>query len=131
MFSVPQFIDVEDKIVGPLTWKQLLWMIGMAGALLIVFSLFDTTLSIIIAIPVVLIFCLMAFYQPSGLPMTTFLGSATMFVFRPKVAVWERPAMALPTVKAPANQQAPTQAPIEKELTREKLAELARLIDQR
>lgn len=131
MFSVPQFIDVEDKIVGPLTWKQLLWMIGMAGVLLIVFSIFDTTLSIIIAIPVVLIFCVMAFYQPSGLPMTTFLGSATMFVFRPKVAVWERPAMALPTVKAPANQKAPVQAPMEKELTREKLAELARLIDQR
>ncbi len=131
MFSVPQFIDVEDKIVGPLTWKQLLWMIGMAGVLLVVFSIFDTSLSIIIAIPVVLIFCAMAFYQPSGLPMTTFLGSATLFVFRPKVAVWERPVAVLPTVKAPTNQKTQVQAPMEKELTREKLAELARLIDQR
>ena len=31
MFSVPQFIDVEDKIIGPLTLKQFIYLAGGAG----------------------------------------------------------------------------------------------------
>ena len=30
-FQVPQFLDVEDKIVGPFTLKQFLYIIGSAG----------------------------------------------------------------------------------------------------
>ena len=38
LFNVPQYIDVEDKIVGPLTGKQLLWMIGMGIMLLVLWN---------------------------------------------------------------------------------------------
>ncbi|MFM2424198.1 MAG: hypothetical protein RLZZ70_589, partial [Candidatus Parcubacteria bacterium] len=27
-FEVPQFIEIEDKIFGPLTWKQFLYVGG-------------------------------------------------------------------------------------------------------
>jgi len=30
-FQVPQFIEVEDKIFGPLTFKQFVYMAGGAG----------------------------------------------------------------------------------------------------
>lgn len=130
MFSVPQFIDVEDKIAGPLTWKQLGWMIGMGAVVMTIFGIFDTSLSVVLSIPVVLIFCALAFYRPNGISMISFLGSALLFLFRPKVSVWERPTMILPTVKKPAMKN--TEAPVvEKHLTREKLAALARMIDQR
>lgn len=42
MFSTPQFIDVEDKIAGPLTWRQLLWMIGMGITLLVIYTMIGT-----------------------------------------------------------------------------------------
>ena len=31
-FEVPQFIEVEDKIFGPFTWKQFIYLAGGAGA---------------------------------------------------------------------------------------------------
>jgi len=30
-FEVPQFIEVEDKIFGPFTWKQFIYLMGGEG----------------------------------------------------------------------------------------------------
>lgn len=128
MFSVPQFIDVEDKIAGPLTWKQLLWMIGMGAMLLIYFKYFDTALFIIIAIPTVLLFVALAFYKPNGFPLTTFIFYAVLFLFRPKVALWERSVVKKPEVKAPEVKTEDTNMQ-SKQMDPEKLRSLAHLLD--
>ncbi|MFZ2187348.1 MAG: PrgI family protein [Candidatus Moraniibacteriota bacterium] len=128
MFSVPQFIDVEDKIAGPLTWKQLLWMIGMGAVLLVFYSLFDVALFFIAAIPTVLLFVALAFYRPNGFPLTTFLFYALFFLFRPKVAVWERPINGKLPVKTPAR-KADNGDIRPKQIDEEKLRELARILD--
>lgn len=130
MFSVPQFIDVEDKIAGPLTWKQLLWMIGMGAVLLVFFNFFDTTLFIIAAIPVVLLFAAFAFYKPNGFPMTTFVFYAFLFLFRPKVAVWERPRNVRPKPQ-PKVVQEEVKDTRQKQINQEKLTELAHILDNR
>jgi len=131
MFSVPQFIDVEDKIAGPLTWKQLLWMIGMGAILLTLFGIFDTTLSIMLSIPIVLLFCAMAFYKPNGFPMTTFIGNFVLYLFRPKMAVWERPIFPITSSQAssPVTESTSTHNQGDKRLDHDKLVELARAID--
>lgn len=129
MFSVPQFIDVEDKIAGPLTWRQLLWMIGMGAVLLVSFNFFDGALFIIMAIPTVLFFVAFAFYRPNGFPMTQFIFYAVLFLFRPKVSVWERPTKVKPNLKAPKEKIVPL-APEEKQINQAKLTELARILDQ-
>lgn len=128
MFSVPQFIDVEDKIAGPLTWKQLLWMIGMGAMLLIYFKYFDTALFIIIAIPTVLLFVALAFYKPNGFPLTTFIFYAVLFLFRPKVALWERSVERKPEAKAPETKEEGTAQ--SKQMDPEKLRLLAHLLDE-
>lgn len=129
MFSVPQFIDVEDKIAGPLTWRQLLWMIGMGAVLLVAFNTFDNTLAIIIAIPTVLIFVAFAFYRPNGFPLTTFVFYMILFLFRPKISVWERPTHKPSVPKAP-EKKAEADTGI-KQINQEKLRELARILDSR
>lgn len=131
MFSVPQFIDIEDKIAGPLTWKQLGWMMGMGATMLIVFALFDTALAIIIGIPVVLLFCALAFYKPNGFSLISFMGSSFLFLFRPKIAVWERPQGTAMKAAPPTPVQATEVHVVDKRMTPEKLAALARMIDQR
>lgn len=130
MFSVPQFIDVEDKIAGPLTWKQLLWMIGMGAVLLTLFNFFGVALFIITGIPVVLLFVAFAFYKPDGFPLTTFIFYAILFLFRPKVSVWERPTNRKAPVKLPEKktEDISTQP---KHMDNEKLKELARILDSR
>ncbi|OIP59696.1 MAG: hypothetical protein AUK19_01560 [Candidatus Moranbacteria bacterium CG2_30_45_14] len=130
MFSVPQFIDVEDKVAGPLTWKQLLWMIGMGAVLLFFFNLFDISLFIILSIPTVLLFAAFAFYKPDGFSLTTFIFYAILFLFRPKVAVWERPVSTRPKVLVPEKKNEDIVAQ-PKEINEEKLKELARILDSR
>ncbi len=130
MFNVPQFIDVEDKIAGPLTWRQLLWMIGMGAVLLTFFNLFDTSLFIIIAIPTILFFVLFAFYRPNGFSMVTFAFYALLFLFRPKVSVWQRPAKARPIAKEPEKQGASPNIN-SKQIELERLKALASILDSR
>jgi hypothetical protein len=130
MFSVPQFIDIEDKIAGPLTWRQLLWMIGMGATLLVSFNVFDGALFVIIAIPTVLLFVAFAFYRPNGFPMTKFVFYAILFLFRPKVSVWERPVKARPVAKVPERKAAPLETG-SKQIDQTKLTELARILDSR
>lgn len=131
MSSVPQFVDVEDKIAGPLTWKQLLWMIAMGAVLLVLFTTFGTTLAIVFGIPVVLIFLALAFYKPNGFPLVSFIGQAVLFLFRPKVAVWERPVISMVSVKPRSEntKEQATEVQPEKQLTRDRLKELARIMD--
>jgi hypothetical protein len=130
MFSVPQFIDVEDKIAGPFTWKQLLWMIGMGAMLLTFFNIFDTALFFIAAIPTVFLFVALAFYRPNGFPLTTFIFYAFLFLFRPKVSVWERPLGRQSVAKAPV-EKAEVAETHDKHINQEKLTELARILDSR
>ncbi|MEI9966526.1 MAG: PrgI family protein [Candidatus Moraniibacteriota bacterium] len=81
MSSVPQFTDVEDKIAGPLTWRQILWMIGMGGVLLVLYNILNSAAFFVAAIPVILVFSLFAFYRPNGVSMLTFSYFAIFYFF--------------------------------------------------
>ena len=88
--NVPQFIDVEDKIAGPLTWKQLFWMIGLLVVLVVLYNVLSAGAFIFFGIPISLIFGAFAFIKPYGQPMTSFVFYGAMHLFGPKVYVWKR-----------------------------------------
>lgn len=79
-FSVPQFVDVEDKIIGPLTLKQFLVVLVGAGAVFginkLVVNLFFT---ILISIPVVGATLAIAFGKFNGRSIGTLILSAFSF----------------------------------------------------
>lgn len=129
MFNVPQFIDVEDKIAGPLTWRQLLWMIGLGAVLLVLFNVVEKSLFMVIAVPVVLLFVALAFYRPHNQPLIVYEAYAFLFLFRPKLALWERPVSKLPKKVVEPIVKADIQ-PKEKRVTLEELRRLANIVDQ-
>lgn len=131
MFNVPQFIDVEDKIAGPLTVKQLLWMIGMGAVLLAIFFALDGAVMIIAAVPVVLLFVALAFYRPNGQPLIVYFGSAFLFLFRPKVMMWDRPVGGMLKRPAAKKSEAPQSQPRSKAVSAEDIRRLAEMIDKR
>ncbi len=90
LFNVPQYIDVEDKVAGPLTAKQLLWMLGMGAVLLVLWNLLDKATFFIVAIPVGVTFTALAFYRPYNQPLIKFIISGISFLFSPKVYIWRR-----------------------------------------
>lgn len=90
-YNVPQYIDIEDTIVGPLTAKQILWLFGMAAVLLIVWmTVGDKVVFFVVGIPIALVFVALAFYKPQGQPLIKFIMHAVLFVVRPKMYMWKR-----------------------------------------
>ncbi len=129
MFNVPQFIDVEDKVAGPLTVKQLFWMMGMGAAILVVSVLCPGPATYIIAVPIVIVFVLLAFYRPNGQPLISYVIQAFFFLFRPKVLMWRRPtAIPSPVAMKRVEKTTPIQA---RTVTQDEIRRVAKMMDGR
>ncbi|MBI3633536.1 MAG: PrgI family protein [Candidatus Vogelbacteria bacterium] len=95
-FQVPQFIDIEDKIFGPLTFKQFIYILGGAGAAFVIYKLIpNTTLAIITAAPIVIFALALAFRQVNGRPFIVMLEAAFKYYWSHKLFLWKK----LPTKK--------------------------------
>jgi len=89
-YNIPQFIDKEDKIVGPLTAKQLGWLFSGGVVLLVLWSMLDSQTFYISALPIIGISVAFAFYRPYNQSLLTFILSAILFTSRDKTYVWKR-----------------------------------------
>lgn len=89
-FVVPQFIDVEDKIFGPITTRQFLILL-IAGIMIFLayrladFALFVTTLSIVGGLAL-----LFAFVKVNGQTFHYFLLNILQSVRRPSLRIWNK-----------------------------------------
>lgn len=77
-FEVPQFIEIEDKIFGPLTWKQFLYVAGSGGFAVVTFLIHPLVL-FLLGVPVVILGSALAFYPINNRPFVDFLRSMTMY----------------------------------------------------
>jgi hypothetical protein len=89
-FQVPQFIEVEDKIFGPLTFKQFIYLAGGAGLCLILLLLLPRIVGIILSIFVVAFSVSLAFYKINNRPFVVFLESAATYFANPKLYIWKK-----------------------------------------
>src|SRR5581483_9951425 len=87
-FQVPQFIEVEDKIFGPLTFKQFVYVLGGVGASYI----FWRYLPIYVAGPLILAVAggaaSLAFLQYNGRPFIVSVESAFYYLIHSKLYIW-------------------------------------------
>lgn len=88
-YQVPQFIEIEDKIFGPLTLKQFIYVAGGGGLCLIFFSLLPIYLTIILSIPVLVLSAGLAFYQVNGRPMIIAIEHGFGYLLRYKLYLWK------------------------------------------
>lgn len=89
MFTVPQFIDAEDKIIGALTVRQ--FIICLIGFLII--ALCYKLVSSMVIFVVIVILCFMvfgalAFAKINGRPFHFFLLNILQTQKKPKLRVW-------------------------------------------
>jgi len=89
---VPQFVDIEDKIIGPLTLKQ--FLVYVVGVLLLipVFLRSDLSLFLTIAIPVLGVSALFAHFRWHGKTLFAVMTNIIQFYFRGSLFVWRRTA---------------------------------------
>ncbi len=89
-YQVPQFIEIEDKIFGPLTLKQFLYLAGAGGICLALFTLLPLYLAFIVAIPFVVLGLALAFYQVNERPLVTTLEYAVKYYLGSKLYLWKQ-----------------------------------------
>jgi hypothetical protein len=87
-FTVPQFIDVEDKIIGPITARQFIIFLAAAILIAISYRLFDFTMFITVSIVIFLIAVVLGFVKVNGRPFQFFLLNLLQTWRRPNIRVW-------------------------------------------
>ncbi len=89
-FVVPQFIDVEDKIFGPITTRQFIILLVTGLFLFLVYKLADFTLFIFLTVVVGGLAVVLAFVKINGQPFHYFLLNIIQTVRRPGLRVWNK-----------------------------------------
>ena len=89
-YQVPQFIEVEDKIFGPLTIKQFIYLGGGGGLCLALFTLLPFSIALIVAIPVAGGALALAFYEVNGRPLITAIEHAFTYLVNSKIYLWKQ-----------------------------------------
>lgn len=103
-FQVPQFIEVEDRIFGPLTIKQFVYLAGGAGLAFIIWRLLPSFLAVVIDLPIIGFALALAFYKVNNKPFIYIVEAAFKYVFTNKLYIWRKsdtkPVMTNPEVEA-------------------------------
>ena len=90
-FQVPQFIEIEDKIFGPLTLKQFIYMAGGAGLSFVMYTLLPFYVAIILIILIMGFSATLAFYKINKrFPFVYLVEAATKYFFGPKLYIWKK-----------------------------------------
>ena len=95
-FQVPQFVDIEDKIIGPFTLKQFLIYLVAVLLLIPVFITTDLSLFITIALPVIGIAVAFAHVRIHSKSLFMVIANAARFTTRGQLFVWQRTAQPKP-----------------------------------
>ena len=89
-FEVPQFIDVEDKIFGPLTWRQFLYLGGGVGMAVVIFLTTNFIIFLFVGLPIGLLALALAFYPVNSRPFSYFLEAMFNYITRQRLYFWRK-----------------------------------------
>ncbi len=89
-YQVPQFIEVEDKIFGPFTFKQFVYLIGGAGVCFLAYKLTPIFIGLPIMCIAVGVSCSLAFYKVNNRPLIETLEAAFKFAFTKHLYIWKK-----------------------------------------
>lgn len=115
-YQVPQFIEVEDKIFGPLTLKQFIYIAGSVGIIVIIFfSPIPTFFAFLLSIPFAALGGALAFVKINEKPFIEVLESGFFFLTGSKLYLWNKKGASVATreeaTQKPVAPAQPVQAP--------------------
>lgn len=93
-FRVPQFIDMEDKVFGPLTLKQFGYIVGAGGLSFIIWTLVPIKfIAMLFIAPVVALFLSLAFVKYNNRSFGEILQSAFNYYTGTRIFTWKQPEL--------------------------------------
>jgi hypothetical protein len=89
-FEVPQFIDVEDKIFGPFTFRQFVYLVGGAGLSYLLIKLLPIYIAILLVVPIGAFAGALAFVKVNNKPFLDIVEAGFMYFLRDKLYLWKK-----------------------------------------
>lgn len=89
-FEVPQFIEIEDKIFGPFTWRQFVYVGGGAGLATVLFFTAPFIVFVLLGLPIAGITFLLGYYPVNNQPFSRFLESIVSYLKNYRLYLWRK-----------------------------------------
>jgi len=89
-FEVPQFIDIEDKIFGPFTWRQFLYLGGGVGMGVVIFLTTNIIVFLFLGLPIALLALALAFYKVNTRDFSYFLEAMFNYITSQRMYFWRK-----------------------------------------
>ncbi len=89
-FNVPQFIEYETKIVGPLTFKQFIFIGGAGVPCLILYFSAPFSIFLVASVALMGVGASLAFLKIGGVPLTSVITNLLKFGSMPKIYIWKK-----------------------------------------
>ncbi|MBX4198070.1 PrgI family protein [Candidatus Parcubacteria bacterium] len=128
-FQIPQFIEIEDKIFGPLTLKQFVYLAGGGGLSVVFYLLFPWYISMFFIMPIIAFVSALAFYKVNNRPFIVVLENAVMYIINPKLYIWKHETK--PAVQIKKEEPSAASSAFIPKLSNSKLKELTWNLDTR
>lgn len=89
-FQVPQFIETEDTIVGPLTIRQFGYLLAGGAIIFILYLLLNFWFWVILSTPLTLLTLTLAFIKYNNRPIAGLLLSALKYFWEPRIYLFQK-----------------------------------------
>ena len=89
VYKVPQDVEADDKLLGPFSFKQFVFLIVAVGMIALAWGLFSVLPPLaIIPVPIALFFGALALPLRKDQPMEVYLAAVVSFMLKPKQRLW-------------------------------------------
>lgn len=127
-YQVPQFIEVEEKIFGPLSLKQFVYLAGGIGICVVLVLYLPRIIGVALAVPLGIFTFALAFYKINNKPFIEILEAGFNYYLGGRLYLWRREEKRIEDI--PVAPPTPAEATREKlGLSQNKLHELAWSLD--
>ena len=130
-YKVPQDVEAEDRLLGPFTFRQFVYLLIAAIAGAVAAALFQIfPLLAILPLPVIIFFLILALPLKKDQPMETYLAAIVSFYMKPNKRFW-RPGQGETTIQitAPKIVEKSRTRDISEEEASHRLSFLSNLVD--
>lgn len=130
-YKVPQDVEADDKLLGPFTFRQFVYLLAAGVLIAIAAGLFQIhPLLIIIPLPVIILLLVISLPLKKDQPMETYLAALVSYYLKPRKRIWTsgQPESTI-TITAPKVQEKVRTRDISGEEATHRLSFLADIVD--
>jgi hypothetical protein len=130
-YKVPQDVEAEDKLIGPFSFRQFIYVIiAVVSAFAAYFFFKIFPILVVLPLPFVLFFGILALPLRKDQSMEVYLAAIVRFMLKPRMRLWDpEGTMSMVTITVPHTQEVNLTKEITSHEARQRLGYLARVVD--